>query len=44
MVMGPLELSRRDHADLAVETTMVEPVDVLGVSNSTSSRPRHGHR
>ena len=29
MVMGRLELSRRDHADLAVEATMVEPVDVL---------------
>ena len=29
MVMGRLELGRRDHADLAVEATMVEPVDVL---------------
>jgi hypothetical protein len=29
MVMGRLELSRRDHADLTVQTTMVEPVDVL---------------
>jgi hypothetical protein len=29
MVIGRLELSRRDHADLSVQTTMVEPVDVL---------------
>ena len=29
MVMGRLELSRRDHADLAVEATMVELVDVF---------------
>ena len=29
MVMGRLELSRRNHADLAVETTVIEPVDVL---------------
>ena len=29
MVMGRLELSRRDHADLAMQATMVEPVDVL---------------
>jgi transposase InsO family protein len=29
MVIGRLELSRRDHADLSVQTTMIEPVDVL---------------
>jgi len=29
MVMGGLELGRRDHPDLAVESTVIEPVDVL---------------
>jgi hypothetical protein len=29
MVIGRRELSRRDHADLAVQSTMIEPVDVL---------------
>ena len=29
MVIGGLELSGRDHPDLAVQTTVVEPVDVL---------------
>jgi hypothetical protein len=29
MEMGRLELSRRDHPDLAVQATMVEPIDVL---------------
>lgn len=30
IVVDFLELDRRDHPDLAVESTMIEPVDVLG--------------
>jgi hypothetical protein len=29
MVAGGLELSGRDHPDLAVQASMVEPIDVL---------------
>ena len=42
--VGRFELCWGDHADLAVEASVVKPVDVSSVAISTSSIVRQGPR